>query len=46
MAEAVKTEMVFVKEECGAVDIKEEYGQEEDPLWIKQGEGSLKNYLF
>lgn len=28
MAEPVKTEMVFVKEECGDVDVKEE----QDPL--------------
>ena len=30
---------MIVKEECGAVDIKEEYGLEEDPLGTKQGEG-------
>ena len=46
MAEAVKTEMVIVKEECFMEEIKEEYRQDEDPLWIKQGEGSLKHYLF
>ena len=29
--------MVFVKGECGTVDIKEEYVEEEDPLIIKPG---------
>ena len=31
-------EMVFVKGECGTVDIKEEYVEEEDPLMIKPGQ--------
>ena len=30
-------EMVFVKGECGTVDIKEEYVEEDDPLMIKPG---------
>ena len=29
------TEMVFVKTECDAVNVKEEYIEEEDPLMIK-----------
>ena len=29
--------MVFLKGECGTVDIKEEYEEEEDPLMIKPG---------
>ena len=29
--------MVFVKGECGTVDIKEEYVEEDDPLMIKPG---------
>ena len=28
------TEMVFIKGECGTLDIKEEYVEEEDPLRI------------
>ena len=38
-------EMVFIKEECDIEDIKEEYGQEEDPLIIAQGEGSHTIFL-
>ena len=29
--------MEFVKGECGTVDIKEEYVEEDDPLMIKPG---------
>ena len=36
MAEPVKSNMVFVKEECGGVDIKEEL-LEEDPLSVEKG---------
>jgi len=32
MAGNIKTEMVFVKEECGGVDVKKELVEEEDPL--------------
>ena len=34
MTELVKTEMVFVKEEGGGVDVKEELVEEQDPLNI------------
>ena len=37
MAEHVKTEMVFVKEECGGVDVKEELVEEQDPLSLEKG---------
>ena len=32
MAEPVKAEMVFVKEECGGLEVKEELVEEQDPL--------------
>ena len=41
MGEPVKTEMVFVKEECGGMDVKEELGEEQDPLSILNGEKGL-----
>ena len=46
MAEVVKTEIVIVKEECFTEEIKEEYGQDEDPFRIKQGEGIPANILM
>ena len=35
MGEPVKTEMVFVKGECGGVDVKEELVEEQDPLSLQ-----------
>ena len=43
MGEAVKTEMVFVKGECGGVDVKEELVEEEDPLSSANGNIGNKN---
>ena len=37
MGEPVKPEMVFVKEEYGGVDIKEELGEEQDALNFAKG---------
>ena len=34
MSEPVETEMVFVKEEFGGVDVKKEPDEEQDPLSI------------
>ena len=31
MGEPVKTEMVFVKDECGGIDVKKELVEEQDP---------------
>ena len=42
MGEPVKTEMVFVKEECGGVDVKKELVEEEDPLSTSNGKKRLK----
>ena len=41
MGEPVKTEMVFVKEECGGMDVKEELEEEQDPLSILNGKKGL-----
>ena len=37
MSETVETETVYVKEECGAVDVKEEPAEEQDPLKLEKG---------
>ena len=37
MSEPVKTEIVFVKDECVTVDVKEELVEEEDPLSFEKG---------
>ena len=37
MAEPVKIEMVFVKEECGGVEVKKELVEEQDPLSLEKG---------
>ena len=37
MTEPVETEMVFVKEEFGVVDVKKEPVEEQDPLSIAKG---------
>ena len=46
MREPVKKGMVFVKEECGGVDIKEELLEEQDPLSLEKGKtkNSKKDY--
>ena len=41
MAGNIKTEMVFVKEECGGVDVKKELVEEEDPLYTANGKKRL-----
>ena len=41
MGEPVETEMVFVKEECGGVDVKEELVEEQDPLSLETGSLTL-----
>ena len=40
MSETVETATIFVKEECGTVDIKEELVEEEDPLNLDNGENN------
>ena len=35
MAGKIKTEMLFVKEEFGGVDVKEELVEEQDPLSLQ-----------
>ena len=45
MSEPVKTEMVFVKDECGTVGVKEEPPEEEDPLNLEKGKSLLQFYL-
>ena len=42
MSEPVKTEMVFVKDECGTVGVKEEPPEEEDPLNLEKGKSLLQ----
>lgn len=37
MSEIVDTEMVFVKEECGIVDVKLELVEDENPLNLEEG---------
>ena len=44
MGEPVNTEMVFVKEECGGVDVKEELVEEQDPLSVEGS--SILEYDF
>ena len=46
MGEPVKTEMVFVKEECGCIDIKEVLVEEQDPLNTANGKKRFKIYNF
>ena len=41
MSKTVETEMVFVKEECGTVDVKEEPAEEQDPLNLEKGNSQL-----
>ena len=41
MAGNIKTEMVFVKEECGGVDVKKELVEEEEPLCTANGKKRL-----
>ena len=42
MSESVLTEMVFVKDECGTLGVKEEPPEEEDPLNLKKGKSLLQ----
>ena len=44
MGEPVKTEMVFVKEECGGVEVKMELVEEQDPLSLEGS--SILEYDF
>lgn len=37
MSKTVETEMVFVKEECGTAEVKQEIEEEEDPLNLEIG---------
>ena len=45
MSETVETETVYVKEECGAVDVKEEPAEEQDPLSWKKVIHAVSTYL-
>ena len=38
MAKRLKTEFVFIQEESEAVDVKEEYTEDEDPLKVDYSE--------
>ena len=46
MSKTVETEMVFVKEECGTVDVKEEPAEEQDPLNVEKGNRQLEFMPF
>ena len=37
MSKTVETEMVFMKEECGTAEVKQEIEEEEDPLNLENG---------
>ena len=41
MAGNIKTEMVFLKEECEGADVKKQLVEEEDPLCTANGEKRL-----
>jgi hypothetical protein len=43
MSETVETATIFVNEECGTADIKEELVEEEDPLNLDNGKN---NYIL